>query len=355
MKKALCAMAAVALMAPVASEAAVDWSGDIRYRHENIDQDGKETRDRQRVRARLSASAEVAENIKAKLRLASGGDDPVSTNQTLDGGFSTKGIQLDRAYIEAVVMEGLKMKFGKMGVPFEKVSDLVWDGDLNPEGVAAALSAGAVFVNAGAFWVEERSSDDDTFLFGGQVGTSLEAGGADVTIGGSIFAYDNMQGEAPIFDATDSFGNTVTTVTAADGSTTIFYANDFTVFELFAEVGLTVGDVPVKVFGNYVVNDDAGAEDTGYLLGFKAGKAKAPGTFEVGADYRELEADAVPGVFSDSDSFGGGTNGEGLRLKGKVALAENTTLGATYFINSIDPDGADVDYNRLQIDLAVKF
>ena len=39
--------------------------------------------------ARVSLDADVTEGVKAKFRLASGSSDPVSSNQTLDGGFSS--------------------------------------------------------------------------------------------------------------------------------------------------------------------------------------------------------------------------------------------------------------------------
>ena len=70
-----------------------DWlaiKGDLRNRFEFIDQDGKEARERFRIRARLALKAMVNENADVHARLASGGSDPVSANQTLGDGFSTK-------------------------------------------------------------------------------------------------------------------------------------------------------------------------------------------------------------------------------------------------------------------------
>ena len=66
------------------------FAGDLRYRHEAINDDFEAERHRQRIRARFGVTADVADNVRVGLQLATGGDDPVSANQTLDGGFSRK-------------------------------------------------------------------------------------------------------------------------------------------------------------------------------------------------------------------------------------------------------------------------
>ncbi len=118
---------------------------------------------------------------------------------------------------------------------------------------------------------------------------------------------------------------------------------------------MNAGEIPLRVSGNYVVNDDARAEDSGYGVGIKVGKARNPGDVEVGYLYREVEANTVIGAFSDSDFGGGGTDNEGHRLKGKVALKDSWTAGATLYPNTIGPNGADIDYTRLQLDLVANF
>ena len=75
----------------------VKWQGDFRYRYEEID-DGGNDRERHRVRARAALIAKPLDTVEVGLGLATGGDDPVSTNQTLGGGGSTKDIKLDLAY-----------------------------------------------------------------------------------------------------------------------------------------------------------------------------------------------------------------------------------------------------------------
>ena len=76
----------------------IKWKGDFRYRYEDIEEDGKDDRDRNRIRARPALVAKTSDTTEVGFGLATGGDDPVSTNQTLGGGGSTKDVRLDLAY-----------------------------------------------------------------------------------------------------------------------------------------------------------------------------------------------------------------------------------------------------------------
>jgi hypothetical protein len=59
------------------------------------------------------------------------------------------------------------------------------------------------------------------------------------------------------------------------------------------------------------------------MLGMTLGKAKAAGSFQFDYNYRSVEADAVIDAFTDSDSFGGGSNGKGRKLQAKYQMAKN--------------------------------
>jgi hypothetical protein len=335
--------------------------GDVRYRHEYIDDARKsDTRTRQRVRARAGIFADVNETLKAGIQVCSGGSDPVSSNQTLDDSFSSKGVNLDLAYFDWSLVEGLNVTGGKMKKPFITVADLVWDGDLNPEGLAISGSIGGdtkLLANAGYLWLDENGSSDsdDRMLYTGQVAVESKMGCVSLLAGVGVYSYDNMQGYAPLVDDASGFGNSLVETVDAAGDSTFTYANDFMEVEAFVQVGFKAAGVPMKVMGQYVQNEDADSDNAGFLAGVKAGKASAPGSFEVGYNYRSLEKDAVVGALCDSDFNGGGTNGEGHKLSGKVAIAKNWSFGAAYFMNSKDPDGKNTDYDRAQFDLACKF
>ena len=97
-----------------------DWSdrvkldGDFRYRYESISAEGSQTRQRNRIRARTNIKAKVADRTEVGFGLATGGDDPVSTNQTLGGGGSSKSVVLNLAYVDWEAIDGLQPHRGQI-------------------------------------------------------------------------------------------------------------------------------------------------------------------------------------------------------------------------------------------------
>ncbi|MCB0333991.1 MAG: putative porin, partial [Bdellovibrionales bacterium] len=244
----------------------IKLGGDLRFRHERIDQDGKVVRTRQRIRARLSLSAEVDEDFDVHMRLASGSDDPVSTNSTLGSGFSTKDFGLDLAYFDwNIEKSDFHLMAGKMKQPFYVVKDLIYDSDLNPEGGALQYDfdlggTGSLIATAAGWWGEERSSDSDTMMWGGQLLADLDiAESAALETGVSYYYWDNTKGFDPLFDSGDSFGNS--TMTDLSGMTV--YANDFGIINPFAKLKIDVG-MPLAVYADVAINtqEDTAGEDT---------------------------------------------------------------------------------------------
>ena len=369
-------MAGLALGQTVPAEAKKDsWAdkvkvkGDVRVRYENIDKEGSPSRSRERIRARLRVEGKVNDEVKAGIGVRTGGNDPVSGNQTMDKGFSSKDVALDLAYVtwQPEIIPNLTLLGGKMQKPFSQVSDLVWDGDLNPEGVALKYKLGLgpadLFVNGAGMVVTERSKDSDTMIYAGQAGVDLKTdAGLKLLAGVGYYYYDNMEGFGVVdWDGSmKGYGNTVVKTTDDAGAVTkVTYANEYRELEFIASLGFKcpLSGLPWNFYGNYVFNTEADDNDIGYLVGVKLGSLKAPRSFELGYNYRHLEADAVVGAFSDSDSWGGGTDGKGHKLMAGYQISKNWSLGATYFINEVGiKDGADSkDYKRLQLDVSAKF
>ena len=334
--------------------------GDFRYRHEIIDtenSDGsnKKGRNRQRIRARLGMTYKVNDNMDFDLRFASGSNDPVSTNQTLDEYFTSKSFWLDRAYLSWHTSDNLTVLAGKMCNPFYSAmnNQLIWDSDLNPEGIAAQYNykindRTTAFVNAAGFWVEEESSDVDQSLWGIQGYIKKEFENCYALGGLSYYDYSNVQGSEPFFESNGNklgFGNTLENDT---------YVNNYDLFEIFGECGTKVGTVPVAVYGSFVNNMGAKTSgDKAWLVGCKINKVKKPGTWELSYDYRDVEKDAVFGVFCDSDFAGGGTDAKGHRVGFDYQVAKNVKAGITHFYNQRTDD--DLDYNRTMLDFSIKF
>jgi hypothetical protein len=329
---------------------AIRFSGDLRYRHETINEAAEAERNRQRIRARFGVTADIAENVRVGLQLASGGDDPVSANQSLDTGFSRKPIGVDRAFFSWAATERLTFTGGKIANPFFRPANhhLIYDGDLNPEGLALRYGRGDWFANYAGLWVEERSAAHDSIMLGGQFGFrhTLD-NGARVTAGMSYYDYLETQGRTPFWDG-EAVGNRL----GPGGG----YLNNFNLTELFAELNLKTAGRPVTVFADYVVNSEAADADTGFALGASLGEISGAGTWRFGYAYQDLEADAVIGTFTDSDFAGGGTDGKGHIVEFNYGFRDRLVFGLRYFLNERGADvGNEHDYNRLQADVVFNY
>ncbi len=343
----------------------ISLGGDFRHRFEGIDDASKDTdRFRQRIRARMGLDAMVNEEWSAHFRLITGSSDPVSGNQTIGDGFSTKGFHLDRGYFkyQPSYIPGLSVIGGKMGNPFIRMSktELIWDGDLSFEGASLKFKKGVsekvdFHLRGGGFCVKERKTDDETMLFAGQTGLAVAAAeDVKVTFGGGYYSYDNVMGNPGFYEADDFGGNSRSRFEVAPGDTITGYANDFNLFELFGELSFKVEKVSCKIFGNFVQNGDADEDNQGWLAGTTIKKGKGLGSVKLHVNYRKLEKDAVLGLFTDSDTWGGGTDGKGLQLGLGVGIADNASLAFTYYLDKKDLE-KETDYNRYQLDAKVSF
>lgn len=340
--------------------------GDIRARLEGFDFDGGDhpddkQRNRGRVRARLAISKEWDNGLKAGLRLATGSlDDPISTNQSFDDASANKNLNLDRAYISysPEMVEWLNVTAGRMANPFEHTS-MVWDGDLNFEGLAEKVSVPLtedleVFANLGQFVLNESSSGTDSLLWAWQAGV-----GADPTdaLGGTLavayYSYQNADDDADLTTLATDAGNS-----GGAGDLTFKYR----IVDIVAKAKTEVAELPLGVWVDFAWNvaDDAAStnldENFAWGVGATLGKCKKQGSWEIGAEYKRIEADAVLAAYNDSDFLG--TNRKGFKVGGGYQVLDNLTLNLTvFFTENIDEalNTADQDYTRWQLDALVKF
>lgn len=328
----------------------VDFSGDSRLRYEGIDEEGDEERNRFRFRARLGLNIDIQDDIDLIVRLSTGGDNPTSANQTIDDGFSGKDIRFDQAYIEWAANENITLRAGKIKNPLFRAgkAQLLWDNDVNPEGLAAIYSNGNFFGNAAVFVAEERSSADDSVVYAAQAGVKLPVmDTAKLTVGIGYLGYTETMGNDPFFNGNPR-GNTVD----IDGS----YLFDYGVIEAFGQLDTEMSGWPMSIFAHYIQNNEVSSDDTGFAIGAKLGSAKGDGDMEFSWTYMDVERDATIGTFSDSNFGGGGTDSEGHILRGKYGLTDQVFFGGSLFVNDKDVSQAGgVDYNRIQIDLEFKF
>jgi hypothetical protein len=120
------------------------FSGDMRVRDEPFiggPTNQSQVRNRERFRLRFNVNAKFNDDISGGFTLASGDlNDPISTNQTAIQFYTRKPIAIDRAFITYTPHQFKPLVFtgGKFAYPFYR-TELTWDNDLNPEGVAQTL------------------------------------------------------------------------------------------------------------------------------------------------------------------------------------------------------------------------
>ncbi|MCX6998578.1 MAG: putative porin [Kiritimatiellaeota bacterium] len=345
--------------------------GDMRYRFDNIQLEGQPNRERERLRARVGLYPQINADVDAGLRLgtamtvsgAPGEGNPKSENQTLTDQNTQKALYLDLGYLDwhPHAVPGLDVIGGKMANPFIVVDTYLWDPDLAPEGLAAKYHVGdkvQFLANATYQWLKERATSDDSRLYAGQLALNYKPDAdSHVMVGASYYGFQKMQGFQVLDwqNNNNAWGNTITK--QVSGTTTnSLYANEFKVLEGFAEAGTKVL-VPVTVFGAYARNSDPGNNNQAWTLGLLLGKAKDPGTFQVGYDYRHLEKDAWPGALPDDDAWGGGTDGAGHKFTLVYQLMKNLQLCGTCWLTreNIAPGETSRDYKEFMVDVLARF
>ncbi|EJM59442.1 putative porin [Pseudomonas sp. GM48] len=348
--------------------AKTQFKGDVRFREETVHNDGvpnNKDQDRQRIRARLGAYSEINPQVDTGIRIATGSnDDARSTNQDLNNYFDKKQIWLDLGYIDyhPDAIKNLHLVGGKMPQQWVSMGDIIWDSDINPEGLAVTykypLSGSTeLFGSAGHYTLKDNVDGEgvqfkhDLRLYAGQLGGRFAiTDSMKMTLGGSIYSYDNDSSSAC------PTSGTVTTpcALAVNGNSP---NETFKLYEGFGQLDFTNLPVPLSLYGQYVNNTDASNDqDTGWLAGVKS---KVYG-FNLDYNYRDVQRNAVVGAFTDSDFANGFTGSRGSKLKVSYDLDKNFALGATYFMATSDQTNANIkktdsDINTLQLDAEAKF
>lgn len=369
-KKQMAVMMAVTLFASISSGVSVahaetsaipEWiktiklKGDVRLRYQltTKDEAGKDIADRSRgrVRARIGIGAKVADGVKVGIGLASGGDDPRSTNQSFDDNFSSKGFQLDYAYAEMALADSVTLfggKFARKKAVWHP-SDLLWDSDINVEGASLALKKGSLFLNAGGFILEEEKISSDPALYVVQPGIKTKAGDFSIKAALAYYAFSAVQGRSMDFSS-----GTNSLIDPTDANSGLLF--DYDAIAPAVEVAVKNpmgGALPYgAIFGEYVKNSDPSDKNTGFLAGFKVGdkKVKKKKQWQFKYLYRKLEKDAWLDALPDSDFAGGKTGYKGHEVILKFGLRKNVVFALDYTMTeeingSKEEDIAQVDFN----------
>ncbi|MDR8386259.1 MULTISPECIES: putative porin [Pseudomonas] len=165
-----------------------------------------------RLRARLGMKAVIAAQWTAGIRIGTGSDNnPVSTTQTLGGGFGKKDIWLDQGYLTWKPSDDLTLTGGRIANPFY-ATDLLYSGDLNFDGVAAIFNRKlnqdwGLFGTVGAFPVEytndtstsngsDKEESDNKWLYGAQLGANWAINDSNRVKGAlAYYRFDDIEGQ----------------------------------------------------------------------------------------------------------------------------------------------------------------
>ncbi len=302
------ATASAAPSAPAAADTKprLNVTGDMRVRYQGDYSDADlRDRDSSQVRARLGATYLVNDRVTVGARLVTGDpDDPNSTDVQLSSFDDDLQVSLDLAYAQ-LQLGDLNVYGGKIPQPFAR-TDLVWDSDVNPQGLGAVykrpLADGSALRASGLFFVvDENAVAADSTMLGGQVGyESAVSGNWKYDVAAAY--YDYRLGSIAGGDAGDFRSNLLN----PDGS----YRSDFDLADLLAGVTWSgAGERwPVRATADYVHNSGAStAADTGYGVDFAVGRASRPSDWRLTYGYSVAETDAVLAAFSH-DNIGIGTN-----------------------------------------------
>lgn len=402
----------------------IRWGGDIRLRYQKdfFDEENYDTlydpdkneivnttvdRARYRYRVRLEAKADVMEKdpdfnagkVEVGVRIVTGNTgDPVSTNDTLGDYLNKDSVVLDKAYVKWTYKPDYP-KFGKfpqatlVGGRFTNPyfsTDLVWDSDVNLEGLALTLDSDTLLENplkfyltVGAFPLQEVEwYEKDKWLYAGQFGINYERTmGLSARTAVSYYNYKRTRGEF-FNDPSGSFtndseplfrqvGNALIDINTDPNHETYALAGDYRLLNVTAELDYDYwfpNHIILKT--DYVKNlgfdaievarlmnmDSYPEEIEGYQFSLLFGypTPRGFGEWNASLSYKYVEGDAVFDAFTDSDFHLGGTNAKGWILKLEYGLSNNMWLTGRW-ISSDEIRSVPIAIDRFFLDFNARF
>ena len=390
----------------------IELYGDVRLRYEyrggrlpDHDQFGQDNqndwyeRHRERYRLRVGLRGTLADDWFFGLRLETNSD-PRSTNVTFGGESSggpfakgDDGIFVGQAYFGYTGFPDFKFTGGRMPQPLITTS-MVWDDDINPEGLAEQWKHTFTFNFGGGGGEAVQSYSKGGYSKEGKGVVAAPAGEPfklklDVFANFAQFVYDDENPENPIgpnptvasgngsqtgqkIPTTDAFmlawqvgarltfpssiyvqlAPTLYNYTGNGDTFNIHYngdpggnqtgINSLLVFDMPMEVGWKLWNLPMRIFGDFAVNFDAddraeaaghaggGGQRYAWELGLGIGQLKAKNDWEIRAWWQHSEQFSLDPNLVDSDIFDARVNIQGIAVKAGYMLADPISLNLTY-------------------------
>lgn len=339
----------------------VQVSGDfrLRYQWEKAEADDS-ARNRERFRARVGFTADVSETTTFGFRLATGGADPRSNNQTMTSAFDSPEIRIIQAYGNFHPFSWLELQGGKFATPAWTSSDGFWDHDLNPEGASISLNSPTAknyhgfpfFFNLGTYVLNEIKDKPDPWLAVPQAGFNfqLDDRKSYFRLAGAYYDFHNIEGN--FLDYSGLTNTRVEVKGAKEGETIKVYAHDYDYLLFNGELSVnSVDDVNILLWGEYIHNLSTTTNRTAYIVGTGFGFGPL---FNLNFAYRFIRRDALLDLFPDSDFQGGKTNARGYELLLKSQVHKNVGLAFDFYHSNLI-EGKSNPLNLAQFDVNLKF
>jgi hypothetical protein len=373
------------------------------------------------------------------------GDDTSTTSgttTTFNGPFAknSDGINVGQAYLGYKGFRDITLTGGKMPNPLVTTL-MIWDADINPEGAAEQWKHTFTlnFGQSGLAQAEQSYSKDNKALAISKPASEPWALKIDVFANFAQFIYDDTNPENPVGQVKSTDGRRNPTIDAwmmawqvgarfnfpknyyfqvapvlynyagngdtfnshfiggapsisnsASLATNQVGINSLLVLEVPSEFGFKIGELPVRIFGDFAVNFEAGdraraaqeaaaAQDPpfsipdkgdqryAFMIGAGIGQLKAKHDWQIQAWYQYTDQYAVDPNLVDSDIWDSRVNMKGVAVQGGYALSDaiifNLTYGYAWRVNKALGTGGTGDiginpldkYQIFQADLNVRF
>jgi hypothetical protein len=313
---------------------------------------------------------------------------------TINGPFAKPSdiVYVGQAYLGYKGFRDFTLTGGRMPNPLVTTL-MVWDGDINPEGAAEQWKHTFTFSfgQSGLAQAEQSYSKDNKALAISKPASEPWTLKIDVFANFAQFIYDDTNPENPLGPDKTTEGRLNPTIDAwmmawqigarfnfpknyyfqiapvlynytgngdtfnghfvggdpslsnsASLATNQWGINSLLVLEIPSEFGFKIGELPVRIFGDFAVNfeaDDraraAGFPNSGnqryaYMIGAGIGQLKAKHDWQIQAWYQHTDQYAVDPNLVDSDIWDSRVNMQGVAVQGGYALSDAVIFNITY-------------------------
>lgn len=278
---------------------ALEPYADLRSWIERVENRPGTTEDLERARATLRAGLRwrpmgSPAEVVAGARLSLGSDRNDEARAAFDN-LAPDTIEVDELAGRMQSVEGSSATLGKMRSPLA-LTEMTWDLDLRPVGIAAALSLDKLGVQGTRLtggWLQRADWTDDAWMAAGQASIAGESGATQAEMVASYLEFGRLE-DLP----NQGFGRQNTTVPSPEGRQ---YAVEFRIVDLQLSATTRWGRVPMAARIDVARNVAASEHRDAIRTRLALGGVETPAGLEIGWLYQRIERDAVCGAFNSDD------------------------------------------------------